>query len=305
MQDVYIILLCVFLLKTSKEKHSKKTTMMCDNSVVATKKSRAYQVLNYPLVKTLLDWKVEDTYNVISHKMDCTPRNLALAGLLRYPELQNLFKISSGRGVTQSDLIKTSGISWLTFFRNQPMLYGLNWTNQKLDKIILEFLIKTTPLNHCMLVFLEDADRFSGHTMSICRILNKFGEDALKIVDTQVSQFYSDEKYPLGKIFAKSSDKHSVTGELATEYITNPISWKQDRFSVYENNVKKRDIYRDLSNYINKPNYTQLNKEPVKTKPIHSMPAMMDQCPWCGKKFKGVRGLKIHFAHCKMKPKLN
>jgi hypothetical protein len=305
MQDTYIILLCIFLLETSKEKHNKKTTMMCDNSVVATKKSRRDQVLNYPLIKTLLDWKVEDTYNVLKHKSDCVPRNLALAGILRYPELQNLFRISDKQGVTRKQLIKTSGVTWLTFYRHQPMLYGLNWTNQKLDEIILEFLRKTTPLNHCMLVYLNRLNKASGHVMSICRILNKFGEDEIKIVDTQVSQFFAGEKSIIGKIVAKSSDKNSVTGELATEYITNPFTWMQDKFSVFENNVKKLDIYENFSKTITKPNNTQSNKKPVKTKPIHSMPAMMEQCPWCGKEFKCVHGLKIHFAHCKLKPALS
>ena len=257
MQDTYIILLCIFLLETSKEKHNKKTTMMCDNSIVSTKKGRKEQVLNYPLVKTLLDWKIEDTYNVLKHKMDCVPRNLALAGVLRYPELQNLFKMTYGSsiGVTRADLKKTSGFTWLTFYRQQPMLYGLNWTNQKLDMIMLEFLRKTTPLNHCMLVFLENRNNINGHTVSVCRILNKFGEDELKIVDTQLSQFYSGETYPDVKIFAKSPDKNSISGELAREYITDPGLWKQDRFSVFENNVKKLNIYENLSKYINEPNY--------------------------------------------------
>lgn len=307
MQDTYILLLCIFLL-TSKQKHNKKTTMMCDDSVTSTKKERKEQVFSYPVMKTLLDWKVEDTYDVLKHNMDCGPRNLALAGILKHPELQNLFKKSHNKGVTQEELKKHGGNSWLRFYKYQPVQHGLSWTNQNLYDFILEFLRKTTPLNHCIIARLEDIGADMGHVMSICRILNSSGKEELKIVDSQIAQFYAEEKYILGKIFSKSPDKISLTGQLAKDYITNsngPQHWKQDKFSVLESNFEKQKIYKDFSVDIIPPPSTKINKEPEKTKPIDSMPVVMENCPYCNKKCKGVKGLKIHLASCKSKPTLS
>lgn len=290
-----LLLLCILILILSEDKKiNKKTTQSCDNSIpIPTKRELESQILNFPEYTALLNWKLEDTYNVVKNHVDCVPRNLAIAGVLKHPELRNLFKITNAKGnstgVTVNDIWKIGKLQWVDIKKNNNHR-GPKWTDQNLADYVLEYLVATIPINKCVTCRLEHAGPTNdGHVFTVCRIKNNEGSDELKVIDSQIRDFPNSWRNYAGYMFKDGSYTTLITGDRAKEYFTNTKYpeltqvWKQDKFSIIENNFIRYKYYQNLP--------VANDKVPVNKS---------QTCPWCMRSFTD---LKRHQKHCKNNPK--
>jgi len=298
-----LLLLCILILILSEDKKiNKKTTQSCDNSIpIPTKRELESQILNFPEYTALLNWKLEDTYNVVKNHVDCVPRNLAIAGVLKHPELRNLFKITNAkgnsRGVTGTDIWNNGMLQWIHIIKNSNYI-GPKWTDQSLADYILEYLVATIPVNKCVTCRLEhNTAPHGGHIITVCRVKNDNGSDALKVIDSQVKDFPNTWRNYAGDLFIQKDGSYttSLIGEDAKEYFTNTKYieldqiWRQDKFSIIENNFHRLKYYNNPAiSKDTKEDKIELNKAQT--------------CPWCKRSFKDLRR---HQKHCKKNPALN
>lgn len=287
MQATYnLLLLYILILILSKDKEvHKKKTQSCDNSIpLPKKKELETQILNFPEYRALLEWKLEDTYNVVKNKVDCAPRNLAIAGVLKHPELRNLFEITNIQGnetgVTGADIKKT-GLRWVHVTKGDKNIRRPPWKDQTLAEYVLEFLINAGVVeNRCVTCRLEHNNASGdGHIITVCRVKNDKGLDELKVIDSQVRDFSSNWANYAGNAFMNDDGSYatSITGNRAKDYFTVPYPestqvWKQDKFSIIENNSTRYNLYSNITG---------------------------QTCPWCKRSFKD---LKTHQKVCKKKP---
>jgi len=247
-------LLCVLILTLSKDKDRvKKTTHSCNDSIITPSKSElGTQILNFPEYRALLNWKLKDTYG--SNKVDCVPRNLAMAGILKHPELRNLFEITNNQanknGIYETDMLVNGGLKWVHIIKNW-VWRGPHWTNQSLSEYILEYLISTIPLNKCVIFRLEHLNWEGGHTCTVCRVKNSDGVDELKVIDSQVKEFPNTWQNYAGRLFIQIDGSYTtlLSGNKAKEYFTNTNPgdnqvWKQYKFSIIENNPIRYEYLR-------------------------------------------------------------
>jgi len=296
MQEPYnLILFCAVMLFLSKDDIKKKTTHSCNDSIITpTKSELGFQALNFPEYQALLNWKLEDTYGVVKNYLDCVPRNLAIAGVLKHPELRNLFKISGAHGnnigINETDMMNNGELRWVHIVKNSNYR-GPQWTNQSLSEYILEYMIATIPVDRCIIIRLEHLNSFNGHTFTVCRVKNSGGTDELKVIDSQVKDFPQTWDNYAGRLYKQEDGSYttSLSGDKAKEYFTNTNSednqvWKQYKFSIIENNSNRYEYLR--------------NQPPHNSKDVNSKTEKNQGqvCPLCSGAFKNI---VAHMKKCK------